>query len=79
MYGLIDKNNNLKSISFYDGELLYKTIDIIGRPHNIGGEPALPHVHYGYPHDSIRSTKPTEGDWEIIDRVSKMWYDHIGK
>ena len=79
IYGLINDSNNLKAIAFYDKDLVYKTIDLTGRPHIINGKSTLPHTHYGYPHASKGTYNITKEDQNVIDRETKMWYTNISK
>ena len=79
IYGLVNESGNLKSISFYDKDLVYKSIDVTGRPHYVDGKKTLPHVHYGYPHGQNGTFNVTKEDQNVIDRVKKIWYNYKGK
>ena len=71
VYATVDKNNDIKFITFHDanGERM-KQDDIKGVPH----AGALPHTHSGYEHDEY-GTYPgvSSKDQKIIDRVLNQW------
>lgn len=71
VYATVDKNNDIKFITFHDanGERM-KQVDIKGVPH----ANALPHTHSGYEHDEY-GTYPgvSSKDQKIIDRVLNQW------
>lgn len=69
-----EKENTLKSISFYDREnKRFRQIDL-DHYHKINRKAEKPHVQMGYHHDGEAST-PTEKDRKLIDRVVKAWYN----
>ena len=69
-----EKENTLKSISFYDREnKRFRQIDL-DHYHKINRKAEKPHVQMGYYHDGEAST-PTEKDRKLIDRVVKAWYN----
>lgn len=78
VYVTVDKNKNkLKCISYYDNNnMRVKQIDL-DKPHNS----LLPHTHHGYEHNENDNgkgaTKLTPKEKEMVDRVNKMWYNHI--
>lgn len=67
-----EKNNSLKSISFYDREnKRFRQIDL-DHYHRINGAPVKPHVQSGYLHDGEASL-PSEKDRILIDKVFETW------
>lgn len=69
-----EKENTLKSITFYDREnKRFRQIDL-DHYHKIDGKPVKPHVQVGYYHDG-EASKPSEKDNRLIDRVFKAWYN----
>lgn len=77
IYATVDKENEIKYISFYDqNNKRYKTIEVKGRPHR---GIKTPHIHYGYEHQEYdpKQSKliPTNKDISIIDKVKKAWYN----
>lgn len=71
VYATVDKNNDIKFITFHDtnGERI-KQVDVKGRSH----EGALPHTHNGYEHDEY-GTYPgvSSKDQKIIDKILNQW------
>ena len=70
---------DLLQVIYFDTEnKRAKTIDL-DRPHN----GVLPHVHHGYEHNEKDGPKGATGltpkEKQMVDRVTKMWYNHIGK
>ena len=48
IYVTINRNNKIKSITFYDKSNKREAqIDIVGRPHTINGKKRHTHIHYG--------------------------------
>lgn len=69
-----EKENTLKSITFYDREnKRFRQIDL-DHYHKINGIAVRPHVQAGYYHDSEASF-PSEKDSKLIDKVLKLWYN----
>lgn len=67
------KNDKLKSISFYgkNGKRV-KQIDL-DHAHKIGKEYVVPHTHVGYYHSEDGTRKLNEKEYEIIDKIQKIW------
>lgn len=70
VYATLDKQGDIKHISFYDtyGERI-KQIDIKGRPHN----GLMPHAHLGYEHNEIGDTKLTDKEQTYVNDLLKKW------
>lgn len=69
-----EKENTLKSISFYDRQnKRFRQIDM-DHYHKIDGKPVKPHVQAGYLHNG-EASKPTDKDSRLIDKVLKLWYN----
>jgi hypothetical protein len=68
VYALINRQGNLKSITFYGkDERLRRQIDL---DHKHGKE--QPHAHSGYEH--LKATVPlTKGDMAYIEKVRRIW------
>lgn len=80
IYVTIGRDGKPKAINTYDeAGKRNKQIDISGKPHKIGGEYTLPHVHIGYLHDEGGTIKITTDDKKLIDRVLKEWDNHKRK
>ena len=77
IYATVDKDNDIKFITFYDanGERI-KQIDIKGKKH----QGALPHTHNGYEHDEY-GTYPgmTDKDKRTVENILKNWNRHRKK
>ena len=77
VYVTIGSDDKLRYITFYDKEnKRFKQIDLTGKPHRIDDEPIIPHTHLGYEHSEKGTTKPSDEEWEIIERVNKIWKHH---
>lgn len=78
IYALLDKNNQIKSITQYsvDG-LRRKQIDVTGRPHKIEGKMVLPHTHKGYWHDEKGTFELSKEDKKVVDKVTRLWNNFI--
>lgn len=73
-----ERENTLKSISFYDKEnKRFKQIDM-DHYHRINGKSEKPHIQMGYYHDG-EAFVPTANDSKLIDKVVKMWYSKLHK
>lgn len=80
VYATVDKEGNVKAISYYDkNNKRYKQIDIIGPKHKINGKAELPHTHKGYIHDEHGTRLPTSKEQKMIDRVLKTWQNKGSK
>lgn len=74
VYVLVNNEDKLKSIIYHDNDKKKNKTIGLDKPHN----GLLPHVHIGYLHDGItRNLTPKEK--RMVDRVTKLWYDYIGK
>ena len=70
IYATVDKNNDIKHITFHDSEgERSKQIDVKGHKHD-GKEQ---HVHYGFYHDEYGSGGLTPKDKALMDYVLKAW------
>lgn len=73
VYATLDKQNDIKWITFYDytGKR-YLQIDIKGKDHNGLG---LPHRHHGYNHDEygIPDNRLTDAQNRKIDEILNFW------
>lgn len=78
VYVTVGGNDLLQVIYFETDNKRAKTIDL-DRPHN----GMLPHVHHGYEHNENDGPKGATGltpkEKQMVDRVTKIWYNHIGK
>lgn len=71
IYATVDKNNDIKYITFHDTEReRVKQIDLIGVKH----DGVLPHTHNGYEHDEY-GTYPgvSEKDEKLIRDILGKW------
>lgn len=70
IYATVDKNNDIKHITFYDTENeRYKQIDVKGHKHQ-GLEQ---HVHLGYEHDEYGSRDLNAKERALVDYILKEW------
>lgn len=79
IYVTLNKNNNIKSITYYDVEnKRTKQIDL-DRPH----DKVSPHTHHGYIHNENNSTKGyanlTTEEKKMVARVKRIWYNRRSK
>ncbi len=79
IYVTLNKNNNIKSITYYDVEnKRTKQIDL-DRPH----DKVSPHTHHGYIHNENNSTKGYENltteEKKMVARVKRIWYNRRSK
>ena len=78
VYVTVGGNDLLQVIYFETDNKRAKTIDL-DRPHN----GMLPLVHHGYEHNENDGPKGATGltpkEKQMVDRVTKIWYNHIGK
>lgn len=80
VYATVNDQNGVKFITYYDkNNKRYKQIDIIGIEHIINGVPTIPHTHKGYWHDEKGTYNLSEKESKMLDRVLKIWYNHISK
>ena len=76
VYAIINKNNEVHSISFYDNNnRRYKQIDLKGATHSIDGVKMLPHTHYGYNHDEGGTKVLSAEEKLLVDKVLKVWHN----
>lgn len=71
VYATLNKNNDIKHITFYDletGERI-KQIDVFGRTH----KNMIPHVHLGYTHDEYGTRLPNKKENEKIQSILNFW------
>ena len=79
VYVTVNADNNLKSITYYDKNLLrYKQIDL-DHYHYIDGVPTKPHKHKGLIHYEKGNSEPSLNEKKMIDRVTKTWYNFLNK
>ncbi|MBR0136998.1 MAG: hypothetical protein IJM15_01105 [Erysipelotrichaceae bacterium] len=71
IYVTLDKENNVKHITFYNKETGERTkqIDVIGRTHN----GLIPHVHVGYEHDEHGTGKLTIKETIKTEEILLYW------
>lgn len=71
VYATIDKDNDVKYISFYDsnGERI-KQIDVKGKSHK---ELGVPHVHVGYEHDEHGTRSISEEEKKTVKHILDYW------
>ena len=79
IYVTINKNDNIKAITYYDkGNKRVKQIDL-DRAHN----KVKPHTHHGYDHAEQDSVKGfahlTPEEKKMVARVQNLWYNHNDK
>lgn len=79
VYVTLNKNDNIKAITYYDSEnKRTKQIDL-DRPHN----KVSPHTHHGYIHSENDSQKGyanlTTEEKKMVERVRKIWYNRHSK
>lgn len=79
IYVTLNKNNNIKSITYYDVKnKRTKQIDL-DRPH----DKVSPHTHHGYIHNENNSTKGyanlTTEEKKMVARVKRIWYNRRSK
>lgn len=71
VYATLDKNNEVKHITYYDKETgeRIKQIDVRGKPHL----EMLPHTHLGYEHDEYGTRYPNAKEQKQIARILEFW------
>ena len=75
VYVTVNSKEELKSITYYDDEgKRTKQIDLTHQ-HNGKGI----HAHYGYYHDEGGTIGLTAKEKQMVDFVSKLWYNKNGK
>lgn len=79
VYVTLNKNGNIKSITYYDtSNKRAKQIDL-DKPH----KKASPHTHHGYIHNEKDSEKGyaklTPQEKKMVERVKKIWYNRHSK
>lgn len=79
VYVTLNKNDNIKAITYYDAaNKRTKQIDL-DRPHN----KVSPHTHHGYIHSENDSAKGyanlTTEEKKMVERVKKIWYNRRSK
>ena len=55
----------------------HKQVDVSGMPHKIDEKGIIPHTHLGYYHGNEGSRKISERERRMIDRVKRIWYNHL--
>ena len=79
VYVTINNQDKIKSVTYYDkNNKKFKQIDI-DHPHKVNGKWEQPHKHVGYFHDEKGSYVLSEKEQNIIDRVTKTWYNKINR
>lgn len=74
IYVTLDNKNSPKYITYFDeNNKRNKQIDLKGRPHNIGDDAVLPHVHIGYEHNEGGARKLTKKEQYFVDKVLSAW------
>lgn len=79
VYVTLNKNDNIKAITYYDAaNKRTKQIDL-DRPH----DKVSPHTHHGYIHSENDSAKGyanlTTEEKKMVERVKKIWYNRRSK
>lgn len=79
VYVTLNKNDNIKAITYYDtANKRTKQIDL-DRPH----KGVSPHTHHGYVHNENDSAKGyanlTTEEKKLVERVKKIWYNRRSK
>ena len=79
VYVTLNKNDNIKAITYYDAaNKRTKQIDL-DRPH----DKVSPHTHHGYIHSENDSAKVyanlTTEEKKMLERVKKIWYNRRSK
>lgn len=79
VYVTLNKNDNIKAITYYDTEnKRTKQIDL-DRPH----DKVSPHTHHGYNHSEKDSKKGfanlTTEEKKMVARVKRIWYNRHSK
>lgn len=71
IYATVDKNNNIKFITFYDVENeRNKQIDVKGPRHKLID---TPHTHIGYEHDEVATRNINEEEMKIVNYALQLW------
>lgn len=79
VYVTVGKDDELKSISFYDSENeRYKQIDL-SHTHYINGKKKNPHVHIGYEHNEFGDRDANQKEKDLIEKIKKKWYNYRNK
>ena len=79
VYVLVNRNNKLKSIIYFDSEnKRRKQIDLDHRHNGMGL-----HTHHGYRHNENDGKKGasnlTQKEKDMVDRVKELWYTNGSK
>ena len=78
VYVAVGGNDLLKVVYFDTENKRSKTIDL-SHPHN----GMQPHVHHGYLHNENDgkkgAAKLTEKERRMVEKIKKIWYNHIGR
>ena len=79
VYVTVNSQDELFAITYYDkNNQRYKQIDLT-RPHIMDGHSVLPHVHKGYEHAEKGTRELSEKEQKMVDRVKRIWYNHVGR
>lgn len=74
IYATVNKNNEIKTISFYDDTgKRTKQIDLDGHAHN-GVKP--PHTHLGYKHTENGFHDTDKKEWKQVYRILRLWNNY---
>lgn len=87
VYATVDKDGDVRFISFYSNKKTernsgydrVKQIDLKGIDHVVDGERIIPHTHHGYNHDENGTTKPSNKEQKVIDKVVSAWNKYNNK
>lgn len=77
VYVTIANDNHIKSITYYDKNGKRKKQIDLDHIHPIDGKPEKPHVHLGFNHNENGDRVPSKKERRMIDRVKKLWYNHL--
>lgn len=78
VYATVNKENKLKSISFYQSGKRYKQVDL-DHFHKIDGEWVKPHTHMGYYHDENGTRRVNRSEFKYIEKVRRIWDNQLRK
>lgn len=75
VYVLVNNRNQLKSIVYFDkNNKKVKSIDLDHKH-----DKKMPHTHYGYTHGEKGTTRTTDVENSLIDKIKKIWYNKNNK
>lgn len=79
VYVTLNDDNKPMFITYYDkNNKRYKQIER-SHSHPIDGKPTNPHIHKGYKHKEKGTHRLSNKEQKLLDRVMKIWYNHLDK